>query len=428
MLILEFVRDFLNLIDAFSIISFISIQFFEIIMKQNNGSMHHLKVFYVLRGIRLLRFLEYTHVLFYLIKKNISTFIYSHFLFLILMFMFALFGFQFFGGKIIEINEITSAYNFNTLSGSFMTVFNIITLENWYSTYVEISRNAKINIYLLMTYFLSLIIVGHLLIYHFFLAIMLDVFESAKNLDSNEIVDDEIYPILLKYLKNDKETKNNEDSLVFSSFLMLDEKKSCNSDSKLNSKTSLRNSDKVNDFSGILTLKRTSNQIVIFNPSNYFDNIPTNNSFFIFSKRNVFRIACCRINKNNYFDKMIISFIIASTFKLAIETFYDKKDPSSNKFLKRITLILSCSINIFFTFVIIIKTVTLGVIFENKSFCRDKLNVVNFFAVLGFYLNIIWKDSTSLESLFTVILLIKMFLIISIFILIYFMVGSLIIV
>ena len=128
----------------------------------------------------------------------------------------------------------------------------------------------------------------------------------------------------------------------------------------------------------------------------------TENSFFIFSKDNFIRRFLFKLSKHKLFDFLVIFFIITSTIKLAIETFYDKSDPDANKTLKNLSLFMGISINIFFTFVIVIKSISMGFILKPKSFCRDKLNVVNLLAVIGFYLGLIWKNETNLQNFFTV--------------------------
>ena len=200
--------------DFISSLVFIIIQVLERSYKRDDPiilSLHHFKVFYVFRGIRLIILLEYTQVVAFLIKKNIFTFIYGHFLLFIVLFIFTLFGYQFFGDFQVNNSKISSAYNFKSFSSSFITVFNVITLENWYLMFIETSSYK--NNYITMFYFLSIIILGNLLIYHLFLAIMLDAFESMKNVDLNNeehYFEDRTYDILKKnfMIETSDESKN----------------------------------------------------------------------------------------------------------------------------------------------------------------------------------------------------------------------------
>ena len=369
------------------------------------NSLHHIKVIYVFRGIRLLRLMEYIHVIVFLIKNNIKTFIYGHFIFLTVIFMFALFGFQFYGDKFEFNREIISAYNFNTFSSSFITVFNIITLENWYFVFIEASSYKNSKITLSMFYFISLILLGNMLVWHLFLAIMLDAFESMKKLlilqEENEEIEEETLKILKKYLKNEKEEElNNKESEFFYSVSLIEEieekEKITNSTQMIQSSTNIDE-----PFINMRRCLKKKSTLLMMGSKKKIQDIPSQCSLFIFSKTNFIRLFCFKITNYIIFDKLVIIFIILSTFKLAIESFYDKKDPSDN-ILKNISFFLSFSINIFFTFVIVVKSVSIGFIMSEKTFCRDKLNVVNLFAVIGFYLKLILNDNSELEAFFAV--------------------------
>ena len=141
---------------------------------------------------------------------------------------------------------------------------------------------------------------------------------------------------------------------------------------------------------------------------------PTNNSLYIFSKKNLIRKLCFNISSHPLFDKIVLFFIITSTLKLALETFYDTRDKNLNdiksKNLKRASKYLSFTINIFFTFVIILKIISVGFFLKPKSFCKDKLNIINLFAVLGFYMNLIFKGETNLQIFFQVFFLLLLIL------------------
>lgn len=52
-----------------------------------------------------------------------------------------------------------------------------------------------------------------------------------------------------------------------------------------------------------------------------FDGVECNKSFYIFSKENCFRKTMDRIYIHRYFEKVILTAIIISSIKLAIDTF-----------------------------------------------------------------------------------------------------------
>ena len=127
--------------------------------------------------------------------------------------------------------------------------------------------------------------------------------------------------------------------------------------------------------------------------------IPTSHSVFLFSKTNLIRKLCTLIVSLKIFDRLVLFFITASTVKLALDTFYDKKDGEESIF-NEVSFYFSYSINIFFTWVIILKTISIGFIMQKKSFCRDYLNVINLFAVLGFYVSMFTKQPSQYLTTF----------------------------
>ena len=376
--------------------------------------------------------MEYMSVIIILIKENISIFIYSHFLFFLILGIFALFGYSVFKNKFQTNSEVYQLYNFNTYSSSLMSVFSVITLESWYSMFIESASFKDCSFTLSSFYFISLIIFGNVLVYHFFLVIMLNAFESMKDLDIDKIEDDDLQRILIKNLKINKRNSVNDnlisESNVNNYSMSLIEEIEINDEKE----KSFYNLNQSYNSSTIFEKKKNKmnrsilNNSLIFKPSSsgkksilelgrykinvanksYLDDIPTENSFFIFSKTNLFRRLCFNICNNKVFDKVMFFFIILSTFKLAIETFYRKDDPDldfNSQILKKISFTLSFFINIFFTTVIVVKSITLGFAFQPKSFCTDKLNIVNLFAVIGFYLNLRFKNIKDLQTLFEVI-------------------------
>ena len=410
-------KDFSTIVDFICSIFFITIELIQTQYTYNDpvfDFLHHFKVIYVFRGIRLLQLMEYMHVIIFLIKTNYQTFIYGHFLLFLVTFMFALFGYNFFSGKFQNNN-----YNFNLFSSSFMTVFNVITLENWYIVYINCSSYKNSSKFLSIFYFLSLIILGHFIIYHLFLAIMLDAFESMKNIDlETRKLDDEIEHILYKYLKKcdaQPDTVNNSTHPFKEfSFSLIEEeieKGNIPSSNNLNKKYFFQNKNSMKPSIGSFNSKNVliDGKLIPKNVTqNNYEEIPTEFSLFYFSKKSKIRIICFKINNFPLFGKIVFLFICTSTVKLIIETFYDKRDnnltdPHSLR-LKNISIILSFLINIFLTFAIMIKIITFGFMVKPKSYCKDKLNVANLIAVTGFYLNLIFKSNSRLQIIFEVCL------------------------
>lgn len=87
--------------------------------------------FKVFRMIRIFKYIEFTRFLMEVMKKTMSSFIYLLILFLLFNFVYALVGMQLFGGVLDRSDDRYSKYNFDTFWISFITAFNIVTLDNW---------------------------------------------------------------------------------------------------------------------------------------------------------------------------------------------------------------------------------------------------------------------------------------------------------
>ena len=87
--------------------------------------------FKVFRVVRLLHKIQFIQTLLSLFRKGLSSFIYLLFLLIIFNFVHALIGMQLFGGRFDQTDFRYSKFNYDTFWISFVTSFDIITLDNW---------------------------------------------------------------------------------------------------------------------------------------------------------------------------------------------------------------------------------------------------------------------------------------------------------
>lgn len=90
-----------------------------------------LTAFKVLRIMRLSRKSKFTKFIFSIIRQALSSFIYLMTLLILFNFVYALIGMQMFGGTFTSKDAIKNNFNFDTFWTAFLTVFDIITLDNW---------------------------------------------------------------------------------------------------------------------------------------------------------------------------------------------------------------------------------------------------------------------------------------------------------
>lgn len=101
----------------------------------------------------------------------------------LLIFIYALIGMQFFSGQIPHNEDGSFRYNFNTFGYSIITIFVLLTAENWNTILCYfIAKDG----WAAVIYFVSLIIFGNIMLLNLFLAILLNFI--SENLDNEETV------------------------------------------------------------------------------------------------------------------------------------------------------------------------------------------------------------------------------------------------
>ena len=347
-------------------------------------------------------------VIYYVIYKNFESLIYMSFVFFVIIMMYVLLGMRIYRNN-LESSFTNSNFNFKKIWPSFFLILKIILLSDWYNLMMKISLKNSI-LFFDFIFFIMLIIVGNFIVLNLFITIIIDSFKFDEDFDfDNFEIDEETKTILLKNIVNKHHQENLEDVSLFD-LNDSDEDESSNKDeffSKSNDeflpssrKNLNKNSSKMeSSFVKIPSGKKFSKKDILFlyknnqNSNRININVPSEYSLFFFDKNNLFRKLCFLISSHHYFNKISFFFIILSTMKIMMETFYDKTDKDDlAKILKLISKYLSYLINFFFTFVVIIKSIAVGFISKPKSFCRDFLNIINLFACLGFYLALTSKN------------------------------------
>jgi hypothetical protein len=104
------------------------------------------------------------------ISRSISSFIYIAILLLLFIFIYSLLGIQLFGG-IIKNSEFRAT--FNSFNMSFITTFQLLTMENWQNVLYALMPMRPV---LTPIFLISWIFIGNFILLNLFLAILLDSF------------------------------------------------------------------------------------------------------------------------------------------------------------------------------------------------------------------------------------------------------------
>lgn len=109
----------------------------------------------------------------------------------------------------------------------------------------------------------------------------------------------------------------------------------------------------------------------------YFKSVDCEKSLYLFPQTNKMRIKFFQIISHRYFDRLILTLILLSTFRLILETF-TPGDPS----YKLSYAYLDIFFNICFVTEMILKIISYGFVVDDGSYLRDSWNQMDMLIVI----------------------------------------------
>ena len=269
--------------------------------------------------------------------------------------------------------------------------------------------------YLCFFYFLAWIILGNFVLFNLFISILLQSFgEGEKDDDDDSLTDDEkiekmfTLPDYLQSIKesvkfkkcNEKLQKRNhiiESDLIQSESLsrsQISQSKSQLATSMLDKSMNMTQStmnDNIDDdeseeeeneksdgdddkYRVYTSVERNIRDWQKINK--IFRKTECENSLYIFSQTNKFRIFCMKLITNKWFDRFILLIILLSTARLIVDTF-----------LRGFTFVLIFDIvdaifNIIFLLEAVFKIIAMGIAIDEGSYLRDNWNKIDIIIVV----------------------------------------------
>ena len=131
--VVEYLKDSMNIFDSV----IVALSLVELFIFGTGGgsaisafrSVRIFRTFRVLRVTRLVRSLQYMKVIMQVISNSIEEFSYVFLLLILFNYIYALLGMQIFGGTFNF--DSPPRMNFDDFISAFMTVFQVLTMENW---------------------------------------------------------------------------------------------------------------------------------------------------------------------------------------------------------------------------------------------------------------------------------------------------------
>ncbi|KAM0735591.1 Voltage-dependent calcium channel type D subunit alpha-1 [Formica fusca] len=376
----------------------------------------------VLRCVRLLRVFKVTkywrslsNLVASLLNsiQSIASLLLLLFLFIVI---FALLGMQVFGGKFnFNDNEEKTRHNFDSFWQSLLTVFQILTGEDWNVVmYVGIEAYGGVASFgvLACVYFIILFICGNYILLNVFLAIAVDNLADAESLtaiekeaeeeaeknksrsgsptrdevsgeagddggegtggedegagsdleqDPNETMED--YEAAL-----DTETSEKSEDMNTHKVRLNVE-----SDEEVEEEEEGEQEEMQDDGQEVSARPRRMSEYSVATKK---EPIPAGSAFFIFSNTNRFRIFCHWFCNHSYFSNVILICIMISSAMLAAE---DPLSASSDR--NQILNYFDYFFTTVFTIEICLKMVSYGFIIHEGAFCRSAFNLLDLLVV-----------------------------------------------
>ncbi|XP_055922391.1 voltage-dependent calcium channel type D subunit alpha-1 isoform X4 [Eupeodes corollae] len=341
----------------------------------------------VLRCVRLLRVFKVTkywrslsNLVASLLNsiQSIASLLLLLFLFIVI---FALLGMQVFGGKFnFAPEEEKPRPNFDSFVQSLLTVFQILTGEDWNAVMYDGIRAyggvASIGI-LACIYFIILFICGNYILLNVFLAIAVDNLADADSLttvDKEEETDENKQ----KSHSPSPNMDGEEDEGMDENGRDLEDEENMDEEETLSEmKIRLDNEDyeEEQEEDGIVSARPRRISDLNNAPTKILP-IPPGSSFFIMSQTNRFRVFCHWLCNHSYFGNVILCCIMFSSAMLAAEDPLDSVAPRN--------LILNYFDYFFtavFTMELVLKLISYGFVIHNGAFCRSAFNLLDLLVV-----------------------------------------------
>ncbi|KAF8789752.1 Voltage-dependent calcium channel type D like protein [Argiope bruennichi] len=374
----------------------------------------------VLRCVRLLRIFKVTkywtslcNLVASLINsvRSIASLLLLLFLFIMI---FALLGMQVFGGRFnYKPLEEKPRHNFDSFVQALLTVFQILTGEDWNEVmYDGIRAYGGVESWgvLACIYFIILFICGNYILLNVFLAIAVDNLADADSLTgvekeeeeeeeggevvpeggegegekgSQEELDDEMCKRNRRKSEMFKMDGVQMNHVGFATDKMNQVEIRINTDEEKGEEEEGEEEEGMEDEECEETESRVGSQGARPRRMSELDAIPNKivpippySSFFIFSPTNCFRVFCHRVINHSLFGNIVLACILISSAMLAAEDPLSSDTPR-NKILNKFDMFFTTV----FTVEITLKAITFGLILHKGSFCRSAFNNLDILVV-----------------------------------------------
>uniref|UniRef100_H3ATD9 Voltage-dependent L-type calcium channel subunit alpha n=1 Tax=Latimeria chalumnae TaxID=7897 RepID=H3ATD9_LATCH len=316
--------------------------------------------------------------------KSIASLLLLLFLFIII---FSLLGMQLFGGKFNFDETHTKRSTFDNFPQSLLTVFQILTGEDWNAVmydgimaYGGPSSSGMI----VCIYFIILFVCGNYILLNVFLAIAVDNLADAESLNTAQKEAEEekerkksarLHSIKNQYNEKPKHFK----IFIFENKVPVEELEDEEEDKDPYPPSDVpgfRRTDEDDEEEPEVPAGPRPQRLSELIKKEKVTPIPEGSAFFILSNTNPIRVGCHRLINHHIFTNLILVFIMLSSVSLAAE------DPIRSHSFRNIILgYFDYAFTAIFTVEILLKMTVAGAFLHKGSFCRNYFNLLDLLVV-----------------------------------------------
>ncbi|CAK56635.1 unnamed protein product (macronuclear) [Paramecium tetraurelia] len=252
-------------------------------------------------------------------SMTFDQYIYLTFLMFLVIFMYALTGMEMFVGKFDQNDSLGQLHSYENIFKSFMTIFNIMTNDDWYGVYVI---GSDIDFTFSIIYSFSLVLILNYLTYGLVMAVLLDGF--GKYLDQPvEEIQNEIQKNINEQLQH---ITQNSDEIQ----MQLVE---TNQDQQMPNKN--LSNDEINKskpnliYNLIKSIKQINKKLLSKTPKLY-EGIECESSLFLFEKDNLFRIVLTHLTTSMIYVYIMDIVTYLSIIAFILKTYNDYETDSES--------------------------------------------------------------------------------------------------
>ena len=297
-------------------------------------------------------------------------------------------GMQLFGGQFNNWEEEKPRANFDTFPTAFLTVFQILTMENWqFILYTTMSESG----WIAAIYLISWIFIGNFVLLNLFLAILLDSFieedeEEKKEMQEKNQMSGLAGPENEEINKRAELNDKKDEELLQAIQYQINFEMGHDEDNKDGKKFVKKNKNKKKENNLLnesieITPETLVSQVTEIKPTKaLFEGVECERSFFFIPKSNPIRVLIYKMIELREFEFFILVLIIMSSIKLIGDTYI--LDKAADSPIVVASNILDMFFIVFFALESLIKAIAIGFVLDKGSYLRESWSQLDFFIVV----------------------------------------------